>query len=242
MTEDPIKEKEQEKVEQAPEKKASPSASEPTPTEQKKEGEKPEETKQASEPVNNEDIEPTADKTNSPKKEKKSNETSPSKKKKQKKDKSKKEDKEEVDEDFNYIVRLSNSDIDGNLRVLYGLSHIKGIGRHLGLLVAEHSQVDKFKKMGNLSVEELERIQNTIDDITNIAPSWMLNHRKDMETGEDIHLISTEIELSLREELNLLKMIRCYRGIRHENRLPVRGQRTRANNRKGLSLGVSKKK
>ena len=52
----------------------------------------------------------------------------------------------------------------------------------------------------------------------------------------------TDIELRLRDEINIMKKIRSYRGIRHELGLPARGQRTRANNRKGLSLGVSKKR
>ena len=43
-------------------------------------------------------------------------------------------------------------------------------------------------------------------------------------------------------EVNIMKKIRCYKGIRHENGLTVRGQRTRSNGRKGLTLGVSKKR
>jgi len=70
----------------------------------------------------------------------------------------------------------------------------------------------------------------------------MLNHRKDIETGEDIHLIGSEIGLRLRDEINIMKKIRSYKGIRHERGLTVRGQRTRGNNRKGLTLGVSKKR
>jgi small subunit ribosomal protein S13 len=70
----------------------------------------------------------------------------------------------------------------------------------------------------------------------------MLNHRKEYETGKNIHLIGTEIDTRLRDEINIMKKIRSYRGIRHERGLPVRGQRTRANNRTGLALGVSKKR
>jgi len=69
----------------------------------------------------------------------------------------------------------------------------------------------------------------------------MLNHRKDMETGEDIHVTGSNIDLRFRDEINIMKKIRSYKGIRHERGLCVRGQRTRGNNRRGLSLGVSKK-
>jgi small subunit ribosomal protein S13 len=46
----------------------------------------------------------------------------------------------------------------------------------------------------------------------------------------------------LKDDINRLKMIRCYRGVRHESGHKVRGQRTRSNGRKGLTLGVSKNK
>ena len=43
-------------------------------------------------------------------------------------------------------------------------------------------------------------------------------------------------------KINLLKMIRSYKGIRHETGLPARGQRTRAKSRRGLAMGVSRKR
>jgi len=247
MTEDPKEKKTEEQ---------NTPVEEPTPSEEQTNQKQPEESEKATpapadKPTEPEPQEPKEDSIPEaqPKEETKAEkpaekqEAAPKKNKKQKKKKEeKKADKEEIDEDFNYIVRIANTDIDGNLTAIYGISQIKGVGHHLAILIADHSGIPKHKKMGKLSPEEVKKIQETLDEISNIAPSWMLNHRKDMETGEDIHLISTEIDLKLRDELNLLKMIRCYRGIRHENRLPVRGQRTRANNRTGLTLGVSKKK
>lgn len=144
--------------------------------------------------------------------------------------------------DFKYIVRISNTDIDGEKNVVYGLSSIKGIGVHMATLVADKTGIARNFKIGDLKDDQIEKLQNTIDNIIDNAPGWMLNHRKYYETGEDIHLISSEIDMHLRDEINIMKKIRSYRGIRHERGLPVRGQRTRANNRKGLALGVSKKR
>jgi len=70
----------------------------------------------------------------------------------------------------------------------------------------------------------------------------MLNRQKDFESGDDIHLVSTELDMIVRDDINRMRMIRCYKGIRHEGGHKVRGQRTRSNGRKGLTLGVSKKK
>jgi len=150
--------------------------------------------------------------------------------------------KDEKDTDFNYIVRIANTDIEGEKKVTFGLTQIKGLGRRMATLVADAAGIDREIKCGNLTDSQLEKINEVLGNLGKKAPSWMLNHRKDFDTGEDIHLISTEVELRLRDEINLLKMIRSYRGIRHESGLSVRGQRTRANNRKGLALGVSKKR
>jgi small subunit ribosomal protein S13 len=150
--------------------------------------------------------------------------------------------KGEDDEDFQYIIRIANTDIDGNKTVVMGLAQIKGIGRHMATLIVDATGIDKKIKIGKLTEPQIEKIKNVLEDIQNIAPGWMLNHRKDNDTGEDIHLISSDVDLRLRDDVNLLKMIRSYRGIRHESGLSVRGQRTRANNRRGLALGVSKKR
>ncbi|OGS40669.1 MAG: 30S ribosomal protein S13, partial [Euryarchaeota archaeon RBG_13_31_8] len=46
------------------------------------------------------------------------------------------------------------------------------------------------------------------------------------ETGQNLHFVSTDIEIRLRDEINIMKKIRSYRGVRHELGLRVRGQRT----------------
>jgi len=150
--------------------------------------------------------------------------------------------KEEHEDKFKYIVRIANTDINGEKTVVYGLTSIKGIGLHLATAITEIANIDRNKKIGDLDDKDIEKLQQTIESVSKNTPSWMLNHRKDYETGEDKHLVGSEIDMKLRDEINIMKKIRCYRGIRHERGLPVRGQRTRANNRKGLSLGVSRKR
>jgi len=157
-----------------------------------------------------------------------------------KEEKTKKKSKH--DADFKYIVRLSNTDIDGEKNVIYGLTGIKGIGLHLSMLIADKTGIDRYKKIGDLSDSQIEKIQELINNINENAPYWMLNHRKDLDSGKNIHLIGSDIDMRLRDEINIMKKIRSYRGIRHERGLRVRGQRTKANNRRGLALGVSKKR
>jgi len=168
----------------------------------------------------------------------------PPKKDKKKVDDGKKEVKpqdKKKDSDFNYIVRIANTDIDGEKRIIFGLTQIKGLGRRMATFVADSAGIDRKIKCGNLKEPQLEKINKVLETMNEKAPKWILNHRKDYDTGKDLHLVGSDIEMRLRDEVNLLKMIRSYRGIRHETGLRVRGQRTRANNRRGLSLGVSKK-
>ena len=173
-----------------------------------------------------------------------STEEKPPKKEKKKEPEVKKDTKQQdkkKDSDFNYIVRLANTDIDGEKRIIFGLTQIKGLGRRMATYVADAAGIDRRTKCGNLKDAQLKKINQVLENMNERAPSWILNHRKDFDTGEDLHLIGSDIEMKLRDDVNLLKMIRSYRGIRHETGLRCRGQRTRANNRRGLSLGVSKK-
>jgi len=150
--------------------------------------------------------------------------------------------KVEEEDEFKYIVRIAATDIDGNKPVRYALTQIKGVGTSMAKLIVQSAGVNESVKIGNLSDEDIEKIDKTIASINEWVPHWMKNRRKDRETGEDKHLIGADIDLVRREDINLLKKIRSYRGIRHEKGLPVRGQRTRANKRSGLTVGVSRRR
>ena len=63
----------------------------------------------------------------------------------------------------------------------------------------------------------------------------------DYETGADMHLIGQDLGIMQDDDINRMKMIRNYRGVRHDTHHKVRGQRTRSNGRKGLAVGVQKK-
>ncbi len=145
--------------------------------------------------------------------------------------------------DFKYIVRIAETDIDGNRPLLYGLMSIKGIGYRVAEGIVKVKGLDPKKKIGELSDEEINEIKAYIEnDLGELLPVWMKNHRKMYLTGEDNHILATDLDLQIQDDINLLKRIRAYRGIRHERHLTVRGQRTRSNGRHGLAVGVSRKK
>jgi len=150
--------------------------------------------------------------------------------------------KKEHDENFNYIMRIVNTDINGENNIVQGLTQIKGIGRHMATFIADTAGVDRKLKFGNLPEPEIEKLKEVLENLDEYAPAWMLNYQKDMYTGENMHLISTDVTGRLRDDINMMKMIRSYRGVRHELGLKVRGQRSSSNGRKGLALGVSKRR
>ncbi|HID25012.1 MAG TPA: 30S ribosomal protein S13 [Thermoplasmata archaeon] len=144
--------------------------------------------------------------------------------------------------DFKYIVRLADTDLDGEKKVLYALTGIKGINLHMSAAIADKACIPRMENIGNLSDEQVAKLQEIVSNLTNYVPGWMVNRRKDFFTGENKHIIGADIARVLRDDINRLKKIRAYRGIRHELGLAVRGQRTRSNRRQGLALGVSRKR
>ena len=152
----------------------------------------------------------------------------------------KKKENSEQDE-IKHIVRIANTDLEGKKSVQYSLTGIKGINRRIARIISDRSNVDPTATIGYLEDEKIDSLKKTIEEIESILPTWMLNRRKDLLTGDDKHILATDILLTKTEDLNTLKKTRSYRGVRHERGHKVRGQRTRSSGRKGLTVGVKRK-
>lgn len=164
------------------------------------------------------------------------------KEKEQKVEEAKKSTKEKgLKADFKYIVRLVNTDISGLKSVLMGLTQVKGIGIRTAHSILNTTNLPKFEKIGNLSDEQITLLEEAIQNYCKNGPEWALNRQRDFATGESFHLLGTDLDLMRLEDINMLKMIRCYRGVRHEKGKKVRGQRTANHGRKGMTVGVTKK-
>ena len=138
------------------------------------------------------------------------------------------------------VVRIARTGIDGNKPVEKALTGLKGVGEMYANAVAESMEY-KNKIIGNLSDEEIDDIEEAIknpDDLE--VPGWLRNRRKDRETGEDKHLIESDLELKKEFDIRRLKEISSYKGWRHEIGLPVRGQKTQSSFRSGAKIGVSR--
>ena len=151
-------------------------------------------------------------------------------------------DESELGDDFNYIIRLADSDIDGLSRIGMGLTSVKGVGARTAMAICEIAGVDKEKLGGHLNDEELQQIRDAIESYPTEVPLWMLNRQRDIETGDELHLFSMDVSMTQDDDIARLRATKAYRGLRHAARKRVRGQRTRSNGRSGLTLGVQRKK
>ncbi|KAL7671735.1 hypothetical protein ACOME3_006638 [Neoechinorhynchus agilis] len=144
---------------------------------------------------------------------------------------------------FQHILRVLNTNVDGNQKVAVALTAIKGIGRRMSHALLKKAGIDLNKRAGELSDEEVESIMTILANPRQYnIPNWFLNRQKDYKDGKYSQVTSNVLDVKLREDIERLKKIKAHRGLRHYWDLRVRGQHTRNSNRKGRTVGVAKKK
>ncbi len=146
------------------------------------------------------------------------------------------------DPDFKYIIRIANSDVSGEERLGFALTSIRGVGPRISNAIIQKLKLNPEELAGTLTDKNVDEIENAVQNITEFVPSWLLNRQKDYDTGENIHPVSIDLKMAHDDDLNRMKKVKSYKGIRHASGHKVRGQRTYSNGRKGLALGVSKRK
>jgi small subunit ribosomal protein S13 len=134
------------------------------------------------------------------------------------------------------------SDVQGTLKTIYALTAVKGVSMSLANAVLKKAGVNPDLRVGFLTESEISKIEEIISDPTKYGlPTWLFNRRKNAETGKDIHMISADLVLRTKTDVDEQKEIRSWRGYRHAYGLKVRGQRTKTTGRAGKALGVKKK-
>eukprot|EP00775_Hariotina_reticulata_P012171 gene12171-12309_t len=115
-------------------------------------------------------------------------------------------------DDFQHILRVLNTNVDGKNKVMYAITSIRGIGRRFANLVCKKAEVDMRKR------------------------------QKDHKDGRFGQITSSALDTKLRDDLERLKKIRAHRGLRHYWGLRVKGQHTKTTGRRGKTVGVAKKR
>ncbi|MFX1324358.1 MAG: 30S ribosomal protein S13 [Promethearchaeota archaeon] len=141
------------------------------------------------------------------------------------------------------FFRKLRSQVDGNAKIEYGLTQIKGVGRRFAQAIVKVANIDPSIRIGAIPEKDLNRIEEIIlDPIQSGIPNWMVNRPKDLRTGNDLHKIGNQLDLTYKNDIDRMKKMKSYRGVRHHLRLKVRGQRTRSTGRHGLVVGVVRRK
>ena len=148
--------------------------------------------------------------------------------------------------ELRHLVRIMNTDVKGEKHVIYALTKIKGVNVMFANAVLKRAGIATNVKAGYLTEKDVATIEHIIQRPLNSGiPTWLLNRRKDPESGEDMHLLTSNLDFTHEMDLKKMKKTKSYKGLRHQWGQPVRGQKTKANTRKNKgkgSLGVQKKK
>ncbi len=107
-------------------------------------------------------------------------------------------------------MRILGADIPDNKKVEIALTYVFGIGRSRAREILENTKIDFSKKPKELTPQELNKIKEYV---------------------EKNYKVEGDLRREIASDIKRLKDIKCYRGIRHIKRLPVRGQSTKRNSR-----------
>ena len=148
----------------------------------------------------------------------------------------------ELGDDFAYILRMADSDVDGLRPIAIGLTSIRGVGMRTSQQICRLAGINGKTLGGHLSEEEQDSLRSAIDDYATTVPWWLVNRQRDLGTNEDAHIVAMEVKMTRDDDISRMAGIKAYRGMRHRSGHKVRGQRLRSNGRTGSTLGVEKKK
>jgi small subunit ribosomal protein S13 len=145
----------------------------------------------------------------------------------------------EEDEDLRYFVRIGQTDLDGTKTVERSLTEMNGIGQRTARIIAEAAEVDRKATFGLLEDDEIERVVTAVEEYADEVPSWLVNRRDDFFSGETAHITGSDLSQTRQQDINRMKMINSYKGVRHKRGQKVRGQRTKSTGRSEGTIGVN---
>ncbi len=108
------------------------------------------------------------------------------------------------------MPRIAGSNIPENKRIVVSLTYVYGVGPSAAKKILKEAKIDESKRASSLTEEELGRLRTAT---------------------ESKHKIEGDLRREIRDNIERLKRIDCYRGTRHKRNLPARGQNTRTNSR-----------
>jgi small subunit ribosomal protein S13 len=140
-----------------------------------------------------------------------------------------------ADNEFREIIRLGDKDIRGNVPMGHALTKPKGSSYMFANAVCKVLDLDIKRKCGDYTVKEVEKIEDVIRNPAKYnIPTWLMNRRRDRETGEDKHILSSDLDLTKQFDIRFMRKVKSYKGVRHAvGAKKVRGQSTKSTGRTG---------
>lgn len=145
--------------------------------------------------------------------------------------------------EYKHILRIAGKDVEGSKKLLVALSEVKGVGYNFAQVLTQSLGLNANTRVGFLTDSQIKQIEQALANPAKVGvPEWYLNRKKDMDSGTTHHLITSDLDFSIGNDIDREKTIMSWRGYRHMFGLRVRGQRTRTTGRKGGAVGVKKVK
>jgi small subunit ribosomal protein S13 len=107
------------------------------------------------------------------------------------------------------MARIAGVDLPKHKRIEVGITYIYGVGKFIAKEILQKTNISPDLRVKDLTEKEIAGLQQAVDK----------------------YIVEGDLRRKAHSDIGRLKAINCYRGIRHKLRLPVRGQRTRANAR-----------
>jgi small subunit ribosomal protein S13 len=146
-----------------------------------------------------------------------------------------------LSQEFRHLVRIRGKDLDGRKKLLSALADVRGVGLNFAHVIISSQGLDPKARLGTLGESQVKDIERALQDSSSLKiPQWALNRKRDPESGETRHLVSSDLDFANKNDLERERTVQSWRGIRHSLGLKVRGQRTRTTGRKGRTVGVRK--
>lgn len=145
--------------------------------------------------------------------------------------------------EYKHILRIAGKDVEGSKKLLVALSEVKGVGYNLAQVLTQSLEINSSIRVGFLTDNQIKDIEQALADPSKVGvPQWYLNRKKDMHSGTTHHLITSDLDFSVSNDIDREKTVMSWRGYRHMFGLRVRGQCTRTTGRRGGAVGVKKAK
>jgi small subunit ribosomal protein S13 len=146
---------------------------------------------------------------------------------------------EDEDEDIRYFVRIGQTDLDGTKSVERSLTELNGVGHRTARIIARKAGIDRREVIGTLEDDQIDEIVELVEQYADEVPDWMTNHQTAFYGGESTHETGNDLQMTRRRDINRMKMIDSYKGVRHKRGQKVRGQRTKSTGRTEGTIGVN---